>query len=130
MKSFALTILMACALSGTCVSVFAHDREYRNDDNDRSEYTQVRWDRLESELNHLNRMVGHVRWELGRYRADWQSRREFESIRRQVDRVNWKYRNNAYDRRDLRREIERLHADLHNLEVRLRAKSWDYYRWR
>jgi outer membrane biogenesis lipoprotein LolB len=126
MKKFCLVTLIVCGLTAGNVSIFA--QEYENDN--RSAYTQVRWGGLESEINHLNRMLGHVRWELARYRAGWQLRREFESIRSQVERVNWKYRHGDYNRRDLRREVERLHADLHHLEIQLRARDWDYYRWR
>jgi outer membrane biogenesis lipoprotein LolB len=127
MKKFGLIILVVCSVSAVNVSIFAQEYEFDN----QSAYMQARWGSgLESEINHLNRMLGHVRWELARYRANWQVRRDFESIRHQVDRVNWKYRHGDYNRRELRREVERLHADLHNLEVQLRARNWDYYRWR
>jgi len=126
MKKLGLITLIVCGLSAANVSISAQDYESDN----RSVYLQVRWGGLESEINHLNRMLGHVRWELARYRANWQIRRDFEHIRREVDRVNWKSRHGAYNRHELRREVERLHADLHNLEVQLRVHNWDYYRWR
>ncbi|MDQ2824509.1 MAG: hypothetical protein M3R29_03585 [Verrucomicrobiota bacterium] len=126
MKKLGLILLAACSLGFASAPLFAHD--YESDD--RSDYTLIRWGGLDSEINHLNRMMGHIRWELGRYRANWQIRREFERIRRDVNGVNWKFRQRAYDRRHLRREIERLHADLHRLEVQLQVRSRDYYRWR
>jgi hypothetical protein len=125
MKKLFLITLIICGLSAGNVSIFAQDYESDN----RSAYSQVRWGGLESEINHLNRMLGHVRWELARYRASWQMRRDFDSIRRQVERVNWKYRRGDYNRRDLRREVEQLRGDLHNLEIRLRVRNGDYYRW-
>lgn len=119
-------MLMALGWSVGSVDLSARDYEYDN----RSNYRPVRWDRLDSEINHLNRMLGHVRWEIGRYRANWQIRHEYARIRQEADRVNWRFQHGGYDRRQLRREIARLHSDLHNLEIQLHARSWDYYPWR
>ena len=85
---------------------------------------------IEPHINHLNRMVGHVRWQLSRYHGDPSVRREFANIRRDVDRVNWAYKSGKYDRRQLRGEIEGLHARLHQLEVRMHVRTNDYYGWR
>jgi len=52
-------------------------------------------------INRLNRMLQHVRWELSRYRGDWR----------------------------LRREVDSLRAELHQIEVRLHVRGGDYYRW-
>jgi len=126
MKKLTLVLLMVLGLSvgGTCL--FAYDYESEN----RSDYQLVRWDRLGSEINHLNRMLGHVRWELGRYGANRQIRYEYFRIKREADQVNWKFQHGDYDRRQLRREVARLHNDLHSLELQLRVRTWDYYRWR
>lgn len=85
---------------------------------------------IEPHVNHLNRMVGHVRWQLSRYHGDASVRREFADIRRDVDRVNWAYKNGKYDRRKLRGEIDALHARLHQLEDRMHVRKNDYYNWR
>jgi hypothetical protein len=85
---------------------------------------------LQSHINHLNRMVGHVRWQLTRYHPNRAMRSDFEEIRRDVDHVNGQFRNGRYDRGQLRREIDNLHDRLHRLEVRMRVRSSDYYIWR
>jgi hypothetical protein len=85
---------------------------------------------IEPHINHLNRMVGHVRWQLSRYHGDSSVRRDFANIRRDVDRVNWVYKNGKYDRRQLRADIDGLHARLHELEVRMHVRTSDYYSWR
>jgi hypothetical protein len=85
---------------------------------------------IEPHINHLNRMVGQVRWQLSRYHGDTSVRRDFANIRRDVDRVNWVYKNGTYDRRQLRAEIDGLHARLHELEVRMHVRTSDYYSWR
>jgi hypothetical protein len=126
MKRLTLVMLVALGFTLGSARIFAYDYKYEN----RSDYQTVRWDRLNSEINHLNRMLGHVRWELGRYRATWQIRRDYLRIRREADRVNWKYQHGGYDQRQLRREVARLHDDLHSLEIQLKVRSWDYYRWR
>ena len=126
MKTLTLVMLMVLGLSVGGTRLFAHDYESEN----RSDYQFVRWDRLGSEINHLNRMLGHVRWELGRYGANWQIRHEYCRIKREADQVNWKFQHGGYDRRQLRREVARLHNDLHSLELQLRVRTWDYYRWR
>ena len=124
MKTLTLVMLMVLSVGGT--RLFAHDYESEN----RSDYQFARWDRLGSEINHLNRMLGHVRWELGRYGANRQIRYEYFRIKREADQVNWRFQHGGYDRRQLRREVARLHNDLHSLELQLRVRTWDYYRWR
>jgi len=126
MKKFALTMLVALGCSVSSADLFARDYGYDN----RSDYRLVRWDRLDREINHLNRMLGHVRWEIGRYHANWQIRQDYARIRGEAERVNSRFQQRDFNRRELRREIARLHSDLHNLEVQLRARTWDYYSWR
>ena len=126
MKKLTLVMLMVLGLSVGGARVFAHDYESEN----RSDYQFVRWDRLGSDINHLNRMLGHVRWELGRYGANRQIRYEYFRIKREAEQVNWRFQHGGYDRRQLRREVARLHNDLHSLELQLRVRTWDYYRWR
>jgi hypothetical protein len=128
MKKFALTMLVTLGCSVASLDLFARDDGY----DDRSDYRLVLWgsSRLDSEINHLNRMLGHVRWEIRRYHANWQIRQEYARIRGEAERVNSRFQQRDYDRRQLRREIARLHSDLHNLEIELHARTWDYYSWR
>jgi hypothetical protein len=101
--------------------------------NERSDLSLVMFEwggGIEPHINHLNRMVGHVRWQLSRYHGDPSVRREFATIRRDVDRVNWAHKNGHYDRRQLRAEIDGLRARLHQLEVRMHVRASDYYTWR
>jgi hypothetical protein len=44
-------------------------------------------------------------------------------------RVNWRYNHGDFNRYRLHREVERIHAELHNVEVRLHVHTRDYYRW-
>jgi hypothetical protein len=135
MNKLGLAILVMCGISAVSAPAFAYDNEYRdnrdNQDNreERGNYSQARWGGIESDVNHLNRMVGQVRWQLTRYRPDWGIRRDFARIRHDVDRVNGQFRQRNYDRRRLRGEIQRIHAELHQLEERMHVRSSDYYRW-
>jgi septal ring factor EnvC (AmiA/AmiB activator) len=126
MKNLALLTMIACGLCLAAVSASARDYDYSN----RGTYAFLNWDRLDSQINHLNRMRGHVRWELGNYRAGRQIRREFDRVSREIDHVNSEFKHSDYDRRRLRRKVERLHADLHQIEQQLHVRSRDYYLWR
>ena len=125
-KNLALFTMVACGLCLAAFSASARDYDYNN----RGAYAFFSRDRLDSEINHLNRMRGHVRWELGNYRAGRETRREFARISREIDHVNWEFKHRDYDRRHLRREVERLHTDLHQIEQHLHVRSRDYYLWR
>jgi hypothetical protein len=125
-KNLALFTMIACGLCLAVSSASARDYDYNN----RGAYAFFNRDRLDSEINHLNRMRGHVRWELGNYRAGRQMRGEFARVSREIDHVNGEFKNRDYDRRHLRREVERLHADLHQIEQQLHVRSRDYYLWR
>jgi hypothetical protein len=124
MKRLILMMALASGIAGgTAVA-----SDYRSDDRHIA-YVVDRGGSLERHINHLNRMVDHVRWELRRYHATRQTRREFEAITREVNRVNYRYRRGAFSHWGLRREVERLHERLHGIEERLRVRSRDYYRW-
>ena len=102
-------------------------------DNDRSNLplAMFQWGGgIEPHINHLNRMVGQVRWQLTRYHADASVRRTFAEIRQGVDHVNAVYKAGNYDRRQLRREIDGLHERLHQLEIQMKVRANDYYNWR
>ena len=125
MKGIALFLLVGASLSVAGTPAFAHD----NRDDRRLSYAWFGWHSIEWEVNQLNRMVGQVRWELGRYHASRSMWREFADIRNDVDRVNAKFKQGDHERRELQREIERLHDRLHDVEVRLHARASDYYSW-
>jgi hypothetical protein len=73
--------------------------EYGQDD--RTAYVSPGRNGLDWRIDRLNRMLSHVRWELSRYRGDWR----------------------------LRREVDNLRAELHQIELRLHVRGGDYYRW-
>jgi hypothetical protein len=120
-------MLIACGLNVPLPVVLG-------DSYDRTTTVAFSWpwsDRLDADVNHLNRMRGHVRWQVNYYRARAtpQIRRDFVRTSREIDQVNSEFRQRDYDRGHLRREVERLHADLHDIETRLRIRKSDYYRW-
>jgi hypothetical protein len=119
-----LTLLIAIALGVGSLSALAYD--YRRENH--TGYVTINRSNLESRVERLNRMLSHVRWELSRYRAGWRLRGEVDRISTDVSRVNYRYRR-GYDTWRLRGEIDNLRAQLHNVEVRLHARSGDYYRW-
>jgi hypothetical protein len=88
------------------------------------------WSNLQGQINHLNRMVGHVRWQFTRYHSDKVMQRDYWQIRHEVDQLNSRFKVGGYDHGRMRADIERLHGRLHDLEVRLRVKKNDLYNWR
>jgi hypothetical protein len=120
-----LILVVAFGLSLITASAFAYDYRYDN------RYAYVSPNRsggLEWRVERLNRMLAHVRWEVSRYRGDWQLRREVDRISAQVNRVDWRYRH-GFDSWRLRQEIDSLRSELHQIEVRLHVRYGDYYRW-
>src|SRR5205085_9870332 len=111
MKTLILTFALAAAMSGA--TAFAQD--YRHHD-DRASYSHDRRDSLERPINHLNRMLEHVRWQVRHDRADWRIRREIQNISREADRVNYRYRHGQYNGWRLRRDVDQLHDRLHAVE--------------
>jgi hypothetical protein len=124
MKTTILILAITASLSGA--SALAYESRY---DNQRAAYSGDRHDSFERHVQHLNRMLERVRWQLSRYHANWRVRRDVQDISREVDRVNWKFRKGNYGGRNLRGEVERLHDRLHNVEERLQVRSRDFYRW-
>jgi hypothetical protein len=117
--------LIACAICNSPVSVFGYD--YENEDP--PEYMQVLWPHgLDSDVNQLNRMLGHVRWQLRNYKKGPQFRDRFAHIARDVDKVNAEFRKGGYKPRKLRDEIYRLRGELHQIEIDLHVKKADLYR--
>jgi hypothetical protein len=122
-----VTLSIAAVLTLTAATASAYDY---HDENWRVAYTsRTSRDSLDRHINHLNRMVDHVRWQLRHYHAGRQTRREFENIVRDVNRVNWRYQHTSVNRWGLRREVDRLRDRLHVIEDRLHVRSRDYYRW-
>jgi len=125
MKKFILLTALSLTISGG--SAFAYD--YSRHDNYRVAYVDPRRSSLERHVDHLNRMLTHVRWQVRHYRADWRVRRDVQAISREIDRVNYRYRHGNYNGGNLRREVDRLHDRLHAIEQRLHVLSRDFYRW-
>src|SRR3982074_889371 len=120
MKKLVLVITLAIGIVGA--SVFAAD--YR-DDNRVAYSSDRRGGPLEYQINRMNRMLSHVQGEVRRYSAGWRLRREVDSISRQVDRINWRYRHNQFDRYRLRREVESVRQRLRNIEGRRHVRAAD-----
>ena len=123
MKKLILIVVLGLTLGSA--AAFAHD--YGSDVT--YGYYYQRPGRLAYEINHVNRMLAHVRWELRHYGGGWYLRREVARLSVAVDRVNWRYNHGAYDRYYLHREVERIHAELHNIETRLHVRPYEFYRW-
>jgi hypothetical protein len=118
-------LLIMCGMASAAAPAFAYD--YENEDP--PEYMQVLWGhRLDSDVNQLNRMLGHVRWQLRNYKKGPQFRDRFEHIARDVDKVNAEFRKGDYKPRKLRDEIYRLRGELHQIEIDLHVKKADLYR--
>ena len=122
-----LGLIIALGLGLASASAFAYDRENYESGNRRG-YDLSHGDRLDWQIDRMNRMLAHVRWELGRYRGDWRLRREVDRVASEVNRINWRHRH-GWDSFRLRREVDRLRGELHNIEVRLHVRSGDCYRW-
>ena len=123
MKKLLLIIVLGLGLGS--VSAFAYD--YRDDNRYSQAYHRV--DRAGYEVNHINRMLSHVRLQLSRYGGGWYLRREVAHISGEVNHINWEYRSGNFRWYHLQREIEHVHAELHSVEVRLHVRSGDFYRW-
>jgi hypothetical protein len=123
-----LILLFALSLGLGSASAIAHEFP---EDNHPVAYPPDRQEWLARHVDHLQRMVDHVRWQLRQYRtrADWGTRREVEDISHDVNRVRAKFRTGDYNRARLRSQVERLHDRLHAVEERLQVRSRDYYRW-
>ena len=122
-----LILITALGLSLGITSAFAHEEE--NGYDQRSRYMPERHNRAGSEINHINRMLAHVQGQMARYGANWRIRREVRHISGEVNRVNWEYQNGRFNWYHLRGQIEHIHSELHNVELRLQFRQHDYYRW-
>jgi hypothetical protein len=125
MKKLSLVILCSLAIAAASISARADRPDITLG------YTWPWTNRLDTEINHLNRMRGHVRWQLHYYQArvSFEIRQDFARISREVDQINTKFKSPDHDRRHLHGEVERVRADLHRIETRLRVRTSDYYQW-
>src|SRR4051794_25492881 len=80
------------------------------------------WANVQDDVNRLNRMVGHVRFEFSRYRSSRALQQEYWHVRHEVDALNARHKQGNYDRGKMRADIERLHVRLHDIELKLNAK--------
>ncbi len=123
-----LAFLAVVGLAVMAAPTFAHENEYGDDQ--RSHYVRTyHRDDISREINHVNRMLEHVRWQLRRYNASWRTRAEVRHISGEIAHVNWEYNHGDYRSWHIRRELEHIYAELHNVELQLRVRSSDYYRW-
>ena len=125
MRKLILTIALGVTLIGT--TAFAYESRY--DYQRVAYYSPDRRVSLDRQVDHLKRMLNHVRWQMRHYRTDWRTRRDVQSIAREVDRLNHRFQSGEFDRSRMRAEIDRLHDRLHGVEQRLQVRSRDYYRW-
>jgi hypothetical protein len=122
-----LILIIGLGLALGSASAFAHEDEYGYDQ--RSQYMPIRHNQTAYEINHINRMLAHVQRQMARYGADWRTRRLVRHISGEVNHVNWEYQTGRFSWYHLRDEIEHIHSELHNVELRLQFRQRDYYRW-
>lgn len=133
MKTLTLTTIMACGLSLAAGSVSARTSTRATEITPGQYHIALVWPwsgRLSSEINHLNRMRGHVRWLFRNYRSSRQLQRDFFAVSRDIDRINAQFKQGQFNARRLRRDIERARWELHRIESALKVKPHDRYRWR
>jgi hypothetical protein len=122
MKKFGLIITLVLGITGASAMAAEHREDIRIGERHGG-------GRLENQIGRMNRMLSHVQWEVRKYGAGWRTRREVASISNEVSRINWRYRHNAFDHWPLLRQVERVRAELRNIEVRLHVRSRDFFRW-
>ncbi|MBA2623412.1 MAG: hypothetical protein H0U88_07315 [Chthoniobacterales bacterium] len=110
------------------------ERQFRRGGNDRPLFqrSQDGLGRLQREVDHLNRMMDHVRGKMRAYGAGPRIRRQYDHLRDEAYRLNNQFRRGEqyYDRRRVRAQIEHMHEELHEIEQNLHFRAQDMYRWR
>lgn len=132
MKNLALTTLIGFCMGLATVSATAreYDRERQNPNDLRIGMTWP-WGRsLKEEVNHLNRMRGHVRWQLRNYKGNREIRSDFYRISKEIDEINRRFQSGSFNRGRLRADVNRAHTELHRIEMALKVKVRDFYPWR
>jgi hypothetical protein len=132
MKKLALTTIIGCSLAFATLSATARASTPERDG--RGDYRLgMTWPwshGLKEEVNHLNRMRGHVRWQLRNYRGNREIRRDFARVSRDIDQINSQFKSSSSNRGHLRHDVEKAHAELHHIETALHVKPRDFYPWR
>ena len=85
---------------------------------------------LQGQINQLNRMLGHVRWQFTRYHSNRALQQDYFRIKHEATRLNERYKSGSYDRKRMRGDIHGLRVRLQEIEVRLKVKKADLYQWR
>ncbi len=85
---------------------------------------------LQSQVNNLNRMLGHVRWQFTRYHSNRAVQQDYWRVKHEADRLNAQYKTGKYDQKKMRNDIHGLRVRLQEIEVRLKVKRADLYVWK
>src|SRR5205807_4394442 len=129
-NSTIFSALLAVGLAGFCIAASGQDDESKMINCHEQFYHPIPVDRLMGEVNHLNHMMTHVERALGTYRAPRPIRQKYEHVRQEAAVVNLQLRSKAIDRFRLGKEIEHMHAELHQIEEELHVPVPQYYQWR
>src|ERR1700756_3409464 len=54
---------------------------------------------LSNQVNQLNRMLGHVRWQFTRYHSNRALQQDYFRIKHEATRLNERYKSGSYDRK-------------------------------
>ena len=128
MKNLVLTTIIGCSLGFATASASARDSQQGSDY--RLGMTFPWSHTLKEEINHLNRMRGHVRWQLRNYRGNRQIRHDFYRISKEIDQINSRFQSGSFKKGQLRHDVEKAHIELHRIENALHVKPRDFYPWR
>ena len=85
---------------------------------------------LQNQINQLNRMLGHVRWQFTRYHSNRALQQDYWRIKHEAERLNAHYKTGKYDQKKMRDDIHGLRVRLQEIEVRLKVKKADLYVWK
>lgn len=124
------SMLLAVGLAGFGAAALAQDDERGMTTGREQGYRPIAVDRLKDEVNHLNRMMTHVERALQTYKAPKPVRAKYEHVRQEVAVISGQLRSKAIDPLRLRKEIERMHAELHRIEEELHMPVQSQYQWR
>jgi hypothetical protein len=149
-KIITITAAAIMGMTGLAFTASAHDPEendetrvdrrrtdetiYDTRDDRRVSDRQKDWDaipRLRRQVDHLNRMLDHVRAEMRDFGANRRIWAHYEHVRAEAWQLNNDFRRGVqyYNRSRLRAQIEHMHAELHGIEEQLHVRADRYYRW-
>lgn len=126
MKKITLFTIIACSLGLTAGSASAlMSQDYR---------IAMTWPwsshNLQEEVNNLNRMRGHLRWQFRNYKASNETRQRLYKVSHDIDGINTKFRTQTFDKKQLRADISSAHSEMTSIERALKVKPRDYYVWK